>query len=190
MSSGASLIFADAETGKGLDDGGAWADAGCQFRPRFVSREDAEAFMTAYLEKHPHAECWISCDGDAEGLRVVSPKFEEYYREKTRWTRWRMSSWIRRLLTPDPIGRYFRPLNTEHERAMNEMHGGILCLFGVMSILFGLSLPVIDDLCGPTASQAPGLFWTCVTLPVLFGAFLVIRGYIRFYKAANKSPTQ
>jgi hypothetical protein len=119
MSSGASLTFADAETGKVLDESGAWADANCQFRPRFDSREGAEAFMTSYLEKHPHAECWIRCDGDAEGLRVVSPKFEEYYRDKTRWSRWRMSSWIRRLLTPEPVGRYFQPRNTEPTASPN-----------------------------------------------------------------------
>jgi hypothetical protein len=78
---------------------------------------------------------------------------------------------------------------------MKQMHGGILCLFGVIAILLGLSLPVIDDLCGPTASQesqntSPVLFWTCVALPVLFGVLLIIRGFTRCYKAASKSPTQ
>ena len=76
---------------------------------------------------------------------------------------------------------------------MKKIHGGILCLFGIIAILFGLSLPVLDDLCGPTAAQelqntVPVRFWTCVAVPVLFGVFLIIRGYIRFYKAANKSP--
>jgi hypothetical protein len=79
------------------------------------------------------------------------------------------------------------------EHAMKKIHGGILCLFEVMSILFGLSLPVLDDLCGPTASReaqntTPVFFWTCVAIPVLFGVFMLILGYIRCYRAANKSP--
>jgi hypothetical protein len=54
----------------------------------------------------------------------------------------------------------------------------VLCLVGVLLILFGLSLPVLDDLCGPTDSQelqntTPVSFWTCVTIPVLLGAFLL-----------------
>jgi len=78
---------------------------------------------------------------------------------------------------------------------MNKMHGGILCAFGIVVILFGLSLPVLDDLCGPTAAEelqntVPVRFWICVAVPVLFGAFLFIRGYIRWLKAANKSPVQ
>jgi len=81
------------------------------------------------------------------------------------------------------------------EKNNGKLHGGILCVFGVMSILFGLSLPVLDDLCGPTASQekqntAPVFFWTCVAIPVLLGMFILILGYIRCYKAANKSPQQ
>jgi len=79
-----------------------------------------------------------------------------------------------------------------HENGMKKVHGGILCLCGVICILLGLSLPVLDDLCGPTASQelqnrAPVRFWTCVAIPVLFGLFLFTIGYIR-YKAANNSP--
>jgi len=78
---------------------------------------------------------------------------------------------------------------------MNKMHGGILCAFGSIAILFGLSLPVLDDLCGPTAAEelqstVPVRFWICVAVPVLFGLFLFIRGYVRWYKAANKSPIQ
>jgi len=78
---------------------------------------------------------------------------------------------------------------------MNKIHGGILCLFGIIAILFGLSLPVLDDLCGPTADKelqntAPVFFWAFVAIPVLFGVFLIIIGYIRCYKAANKSPVQ
>jgi len=78
---------------------------------------------------------------------------------------------------------------------MKKIHGGVLCLLGIIAILLGLSLPVLDDLCGPTAEKelqntAPARFWTCVTIPVLLGVFLLILGYIRFYKTANKSPIQ
>jgi uncharacterized BrkB/YihY/UPF0761 family membrane protein len=81
------------------------------------------------------------------------------------------------------------------EHAMKKIHGGILCLFGVVAILFGLFLPVLDDLCGLTADRemqntAPVFFWTCVAIPVLLGVFLLIIGYIRCYKAANKNPEQ
>ena len=123
MNNSTSLLFAGAETGKVLDDSGAWADAGRQFHPRFDSRADAGAFMKAYLEKHPHAECWISNDVYTEGLRVVSPHFEDYYREKTRWTRWRMSSWIRRLFTPEPVRRHFRPQNTKPSPSADASRG-------------------------------------------------------------------
>jgi hypothetical protein len=78
---------------------------------------------------------------------------------------------------------------------MNKMHGGVLCAFGIIAILFGLSLPVLDDLCGPTAAEelqntVPVRFWICVAVPVLFGVFSFNRGYIRCCKAANKSPIQ
>lgn len=82
-----------------------------------------------------------------------------------------------------------------HGNTMKKVHGGLLCLCGAISILLGLSLPVLDDLCGPTASQelqntAPVRFWTCVAIPVLFGLFLLTLGYIRCYKAANRSPME
>jgi len=53
MNNSTTLVFADVETGTRLDDSGAWDVAGRQFQPRFDSRADAEAFMKAYLEKHP-----------------------------------------------------------------------------------------------------------------------------------------
>ena len=69
---------------------------------------------------------------------------------------------------------------------------GILCVFGVLSVLFGLFIPVLDDLCGPTVDRelqnvAPVFFWACVTIPTLFGVFLIIAS-IRCYKATNVSP--
>lgn len=78
---------------------------------------------------------------------------------------------------------------------MKKLLGGILCLFGVLCILFGLSLPILDDLCGPTTDReaqnaTPVLFWTCVMIPTLLGVYLIIVGYTRFCKAANKSTKQ
>jgi len=75
------------------------------------------------------------------------------------------------------------------------MRGVILCSFGIVAILFGLSLPVLDDLCGPTAAKelqntVPLRFWSCVAIPVLFGVFLLFRGYTRCCKATKKSPIQ
>jgi hypothetical protein len=109
MTNSTSLHFADAETGKVLDEHGAWADADRQFHPKFESRKEAEVFMMTLLEQHPHAECWIKSDGTEVATRVVSPKFAAYYREKKEWVRWKMSFWICRVFKPEPVGRYFRP---------------------------------------------------------------------------------
>jgi hypothetical protein len=62
-----------------------------------------------------------------------------------------------------------------------------LIVAGLLSVLFGLSLPVLDDLCGPTADKelqntAPVFFWTCVAVPLLIGVFLVSFGYYRIRK--------
>jgi hypothetical protein len=119
MSSGTSLRFAEAETGIVLDESGAWGKPEALFCPRFDSRADAEAFMVRYLENHPHAECWICSEGEPSGSLVVSPKFEEYHREKTAWIRWRMSSWIHRLPTAEPAGRLYQPQKSEQAATPN-----------------------------------------------------------------------
>jgi hypothetical protein len=57
----------------------------------------------------------------------------------------------------------------------------VLCLIGSFFIFLGLFLPVMDDLSGPSDSEelqstSPILFWVCVTISVLPGAFLLICG--------------
>jgi hypothetical protein len=64
----------------------------------------------------------------------------------------------------------------------------VLCFFGVLFVLFGLFIPVLDDLCGPTADKelqntAPAIFWTCVAIPVLLGIFLMSYGLYQVRKA-------
>ena len=63
----------------------------------------------------------------------------------------------------------------------------VLSLLGVLFILFGLSLPVLDDLCGPTADQelqnkAPVFFWASLAIPVLVGLFLIVLSAYQFGK--------
>jgi hypothetical protein len=96
-------------------------------------------------------------------------------------------------------------LSTQHEQQQRLAHNVksflsnesvfvavVLCLVGVLLILFGLSLPVLDDLCGPTDSQemqntTPVLFWICVTIPVLLGAFLLKCGVCKVKRASGSN---
>jgi len=72
---------------------------------------------------------------------------------------------------------------------MKKMHGGILCLLGVLFILFSIFLCVLDELCGGQGERSV-FFWSFEALIVLAGIFQIVVGYIRCYKAANKSPKQ
>jgi hypothetical protein len=65
----------------------------------------------------------------------------------------------------------------------------VICCYGVLCVLFGLFLPVLDDLCGPTADQemqnkSPVFFWSCIAIPVLYGISLLIFGVYQARKTS------
>ena len=104
------LTFADANTGIVLDENGQWSTSprpGNRYSPEFETNAEAQSFMKAYLDRHPYAECWITTNSN-EPQCVVSPKFEEYLREKRIWKAWK-ASWWRRLFEKEPKGLYFQP---------------------------------------------------------------------------------
>src|ERR1035438_3760441 len=63
----------------------------------------------------------------------------------------------------------------------------LLIVAGLLCILVGVAVPVLDDLCGPTADRelqntSPRLFWICVAIPVLLGVSSVLFGFCRTTK--------
>jgi hypothetical protein len=72
---------------------------------------------------------------------------------------------------------------------MKKIHGGILCLIGVLFILFSIFWLVVDDLNGGRGERS-ALFWSFEAMIVLAGIFQIVVGSIRCYKAANRSPKE
>jgi len=68
---------------------------------------------------------------------------------------------------------------------MKKIHGGFLCVFGVLFILFSIFCLVVDDLNGGPNERSV-FFWCFEALFALPGVFLIVVGYVRCYKAANK----
>ncbi|MFZ1073482.1 MAG: hypothetical protein WAO21_08620 [Verrucomicrobiia bacterium] len=58
-------------------------------------------------------------------------------------------------------------------------------MFGVLFILFGIFWPLVDDLNGGQGERMVS-FWCFEAAIALAGIFLLVVGYIRCYKAANK----
>ncbi len=72
---------------------------------------------------------------------------------------------------------------------MKKIHGGFLCLFGVLLVLFSGFWLVVDDLNGGQGERSV-FFWSIEAAIVLAGILFIVIGYIRCNKAANKRPKQ
>lgn len=99
------LHMAEVETGIVLNaHGERWATGDPPYRLAHDSREAALAAKDDILKKFPFAEVWLTDSEGGEPERFLDEEaFNRYFSAMQTWRTWCHSSWLRRLLTPEPI---------------------------------------------------------------------------------------
>lgn len=100
----------DVESGHLLTAGGRrCASRSDALEERFATRAEAEQRSHALLDRLPFAVATIEAQPSGEEVSLTSPHQDEYTRERIRYLAWKRGGWLKRMLRPKPVLRYFDP---------------------------------------------------------------------------------